>query len=110
MAAGMKFFLKIKRMSKGFKSAASFGKDQHGKMVTYIKSSLDLWRAHFNGILNFDDTTISAKEMIRSSRPNTGQYYPSCTNRPGKKRPWPFRKPVVMMASLLKFLKQEEMS
>ena len=37
-----KFFQKLKRMSEGFKSEASFCKDQEGNMVTAIKSSLDL--------------------------------------------------------------------
>ena len=61
----------IKRMSEGFKSKASFCKDQDGNMVTDIKSSLELWRAHFNATLNGDDTNYSANEMIRPSRPNT---------------------------------------
>ena len=33
-----KFFQMIKRMSEGFKSKASFRKDQDGNMVTDIKS------------------------------------------------------------------------
>ena len=66
-----KFFQMIKRMSEGFKSKPSFCKDQDGNMVTDIKSSLDLWRAQFNAILNGDDTNNSANEMIRPSRPNT---------------------------------------
>ena len=61
-----KFFQKIKR-----KSGASFCKDQDGNMVTNIKSSLELWRAHFNSILNGDDTDNPANEMLRTSRPNT---------------------------------------
>ena len=60
-----KFFQKIKRMSERFKSGASFCKDQDGNMLTDIKSSLDLWRAHFNAILNDDDTNNPANEMIR---------------------------------------------
>ena len=40
-------------------------------MLTDIKSSLELWRAHFNATLNGDDTNNSANEMIRLSRPNT---------------------------------------
>ena len=58
-------------MSEGFKTAASFCKDQDGNLVTDIKSSLDLWRAHFYAILNVDDTNNTANEMIRPSRPNT---------------------------------------
>ena len=50
------FFQKIKRMSEGFKSKASFCKDQDGNIVTGIKRSLELWRAHFNATLNGDDT------------------------------------------------------
>ena len=46
-------------------------KDQDGNMVTDIKSSLDLWRAHFNITLNCDDTNNPANEMITPSRPNT---------------------------------------
>ena len=49
-------------------SEASFCKDQDGNMVIDIKSSIDLWRAHFNAILNDDDTKNSANDMIR---PNT---------------------------------------
>ena len=41
-----KFFLKIKRMSEGFKTGASFSNYHDGK-VTDIKSSLDLWRAPY---------------------------------------------------------------
>ena len=52
------FFQKIKRMSEGFKSAASFCKDQYGNMVTDIKRSLE--RAHFNATLNCDDTNNPA--------------------------------------------------
>ena len=37
-----KFFQKIKRMSEGFNSKASFCKDQDGNMVTDIKSSLEI--------------------------------------------------------------------
>ena len=36
-------------------------------MVTDIKSSLELWWAHFNVTLTCDDTN---NEMIRPSRPN----------------------------------------
>ena len=61
----------IKRMSEGFKSKASFCKGQDGNMVTDIKSSLELWRAHFNATLNCNDTNNPANEMIRPSRPNT---------------------------------------
>ena len=61
----------IKRMSEGFKSKLSFCKDQDGNMVTDIKSSLELWRAHFNAILNVDYTNNPANEMIRPSSPNT---------------------------------------
>ena len=66
-----KFFQKIKRTSEEFKSGASFCKDQYGNMVADIKSSLELWRTHFNAVLNGDDTNNSANEMIRPSRPNT---------------------------------------
>ena len=62
-----KSFQRIKRMSEGFKSKASFCKDQDGNLRTDIKSSLDLWRTHFSG----DATNNSANEMIRPSRPNT---------------------------------------
>ena len=48
-----------------------FCKDQDGDMVTDIKSSLELWRAHFNATLNCDDTNHPAKVMIRPSWPNT---------------------------------------
>ena len=57
-------------MSEGFKTGDSFCKDQDGNLVTYIKSSLDLWRTHFNAILNADDTNNLANAMIRPSRPN----------------------------------------
>ena len=40
-------------------------------MVTDIKSSLEIWRAHFNATLNGNDTNNPASEMIRPSRPNT---------------------------------------
>ena len=66
-----KLYQQIKRMSEGFKSGVSFCKDQDGNMVTDIKSSLDLLRAHVNAILNGDETNNSANEMIRPSRPNT---------------------------------------
>ena len=69
-----KFFQKIKRMSEGLKSAASFCKDQDGNIVTDIKSSLVLWRSHFNATLNGDDTNYPANEMIRPIRPNTLDY------------------------------------
>ena len=65
------FFQKIKPISEGFITGASFCKDQVGNLVTDIKSLLDLWRAPFNAILNSDDTNNSANEMIRPSRPNT---------------------------------------
>ena len=68
-----KFFQKIKRMSDGFKTGASFCKDQDGNLVTDIKGSLDLWRAHFNAIFNSDDTNNSTNEMIRPSIPNTSE-------------------------------------
>ena len=62
-----KFFQIIKRMSEGFKFKASFCKDQDGNMVTDIKSSLELWRAHFNATLNGDDTNNPANEIVRPS-------------------------------------------
>ena len=58
-----KFFQKIKRMSEGFKTGAFFCKDQDGNLMTDMKSSLDLWRTHFNTILNGDDTNNSANEI-----------------------------------------------
>ena len=64
---------KIKRMSERFKSGASFCKDQDGNMLTDIKSSLELWRPHFNATLNGDDTNNPANEMIRPSW-HFGQY------------------------------------
>ena len=51
-----KLFQKIKQMSEGFKSRTSLCKDQDGNIVTDIKSSLELRRAHFNATLNGDDT------------------------------------------------------
>ena len=39
--------------------------------MTVIKNSLELWRTHFNDILNGANTNNPANEMIRSSRPNT---------------------------------------
>jgi len=63
-----KFFQKIKRMTEGFKTGASFCKDRDGNLVTDVKSSLDLWRAHFNNILNGDDANNSANEMVSPSR------------------------------------------
>ena len=54
-----------------YKSKASFCKDQDGNMVTDIKSSLELWRAHFNATLNGDDTNNPENEMIRPSMSNT---------------------------------------
>ena len=54
------FFQKIKRMSEEFQSKASFCKDQDGNMVTDIKSSLEIWRAHFNATLNCDGHGHSA--------------------------------------------------
>ena len=58
-------------MAEGFKSKASFCKDQDGNMVTDIRSSLEIWRAHFNATVNGDDTNNAANEMIRPSRLNT---------------------------------------
>ena len=55
-----KFLQMIKRMSDGFKSKAFFCKDQDRNMATDIKSSLELWRAHFNATLNSDDTNNTA--------------------------------------------------
>ena len=49
-------------------SGASFCKDQDGNMGTDIKSSLDLWRAHFKAILYGADTNNSANEMIRPNK------------------------------------------
>ena len=61
----------FRRLSVYLKAGASFCKDQDGNMVTDIKSSLDLWRTHFNAILNGDDTNNSANEVKRPRRPNT---------------------------------------
>ena len=49
--AARKFFQKIKPISEGFQSKASFCKHQGGNMVTDIKSSLEVWRVHFNSIM-----------------------------------------------------------
>ena len=57
-----KFFQKFKRMSEGFKTATSLCKDQDGNLMTDIKISLELWREHFNAILNGDDTNNSEKK------------------------------------------------
>ena len=65
MHGSRKFFQKIKRMSEGFKSKASFCKYQDGNLVADIKNSLDLLRQHFNAILNGDDTNNPENEMIR---------------------------------------------
>ena len=92
-----KVFQKIKRMSEGFKIGATFCKDQD---LTDIKRSLDLWRAHFNAILNGADTSDSANEMIRPSKPSTLD-----NATPVAAPDWED-----VMASLLNFLKQEEMS
>ena len=64
------FFQKIKHMSKGFKTEASFCKDQDLTLVTYINSLLELWLAHLNEILNGDYTNNAANDMIRPKRPN----------------------------------------
>ena len=48
-----------------------YRENQDGNLVTDIKCSLDLWRAHFNAILNGGDTNNSANEMIRPSGPST---------------------------------------
>ena len=82
-------------------------------MVTDIKSSLEIWRAHFNATLNCDDTNNPANVMIRPSWPNTLDNIPVAPPD-WEEWPWPFSglnsiKPAVMMASLLNFLKQEEM-
>ena len=69
--AARKFFQKIKRMSEGFKSKASFCKDQDANMLTDVKNSLELWRTHFNATLNGDDTNNSANEMVGPSWSNT---------------------------------------
>ena len=73
-AAGMMLGNSLRRLSvslKDMKSKASFCKYQDGNVVTDIKSTLELWRAHLNAILNGDDTNNPANEMIRPSRPNT---------------------------------------
>ena len=88
-------------MSEGFKSNASFCKYQDGNMVTVIKSSLDLWWAHFNAIYNGVDTNNSANEMIRTSSPNT---LDNATPVAPPDREEPPTKPAVMMASMLYFL------
>ena len=68
-------------------------------MVTDIRSSLDLWRAHFKAILNGDDTNNSANEKIRPSGQHFGQCYPSCTTRPSD------REEVATAIQLLEFTK-----
>ena len=83
-------------------------------MVTDIKSSLEIWRAHFNATLNCDDTNNPANIIIPSCQ--TLWTIPLLHLQTGKKWPWwPFSglnsiKPAVMMAFLLNFLKQEEMN
>ena len=62
-----KFFQK-KLMSEGFKSKASFCKDQNGNMVTDIKSSLELWRSHFNATLHGDDTNNPEMSVCPSAK------------------------------------------
>ena len=76
-------------------------------MVTDIKSALDIWQAHFNAIFNGDDTNNSANEIIWSSRPKT---LVNATPVAPPDREEPPTKPAVMMASMLYFLKQAEMS
>ena len=46
-----KFYQKIKHMSEGFKTGASFCKDQDGNLVTDIKSSLDLRHTYMHTYL-----------------------------------------------------------
>ena len=87
-------------MSEGFTIGASVCKDQDGNMLIDIKSLVDLWRAHFNAILNGADTSDSANEMIRPSKPSTLD-----NATPVAAPDWED-----VMASLLNFLKQEEMS
>ena len=72
--------------------------DQNDNLVTDIKSSLDLWRAHFNAIFNSDDTNNFANEMIKPIRPNT------------QANTTPPAPPRSVMAFLLNFLKLKEMS
>jgi len=63
------FFEKVKRMTQGFKTGASFCKDRNGNLVTDVKSSLDIWRAHFDKVLNGEDSSNTAIEMISPSGP-----------------------------------------
>ena len=84
-------------------------------MVTDIKSSLELWRAHFNATLNCDDTNNRANEMINLAGQTLWTILHQLHHQTGKRWPWPFSglnstKPAVMMASQLNFLKQEEMN
>ena len=76
------FLQKIKRISEGFKTRASFCKDQDGNLVTDI-------RAHFNAILNDDGTNNSANEMIRPSWPKLWIILPQLHPQTGKKWPLP---------------------
>ena len=81
-------------------------------MVTDIKSSLELWRAHFKATLNGDDTNNPANEIIR---PNTLDNTTPVAPTDREEVAMPFSglnstKPAVMMASLLNFLKQEEIN
>ena len=57
-----KFLQKIKRMSEGCRTGASFCKHQDGNLVTDIKCSVDLWRAYFNVMLKVDDTNNAGNE------------------------------------------------
>ena len=89
------FFQKI--LSEGFKTGASFCKDQDGNLLTDIKPYITAM-------------THSANEMIRPSRRNTlDNAIPDRAEVAFAIQRLKSNK-AVMMASLLNFLKQEEMS
>ena len=77
-----------------------------------IKSSLDLWPAHFNVILNGEDTNHSANEIIRFSRANTLDNA-TLVALPDREevaiaiQRLKLNKASVLMAQLLNFLKQD---
>ena len=105
-----KFFQKIKRMSEGFKTEASFCKDQDGNLVTDTKNSLDLWQVHFNAILNSDDTNNSANEMIRPSKSITLDNTTPVALPDREELTMAIQRLKCNKANPLNFLKQEEMS
>ena len=64
-----KFYQKIKRLPEGCKTGASFYKDKNGNLVTDVKSTLNIWRAHFDQLLNGDDGNNFTGELT-SRNPN----------------------------------------